>query len=420
MDNQRRPAELARIYLSPPHMSGRERELLLDAFDSNWIAPLGPHVEAFEREFAEKLGVAHAVALSSGTAALHLAMRLLDLGPGDEVATATLTFAATANAIRYVGAAPVFIDSEEHSWNLDPDLLAEELEAAARRGRPIKAVLAVDALGQCADYQPIRALCHWYQIPLIEDAAEALGATYRGRPAGTLGQIGCFSFNGNKIITASAGGMLVTASRARAERARFLATQARSPLPHYEHVEIGYNYRLSNLLAAVGRGQLGVLDQRVRQRRRNFRFYRRMLGDLPGIVFMPEMPRGRSTRWLTCLTVDPEQFGATREDLRLALERENIESRPIWKPMHLQPVFAGCRHRGGEVAGRLFEQGLCLPSGSNLGAKDLARIVRTIRAACKHRAVGAAAMDRDFLSQDDNTLPPPTPSEDATGALRSG
>ncbi|MGO8689421.1 MAG: DegT/DnrJ/EryC1/StrS family aminotransferase [Thermoguttaceae bacterium] len=387
--NHHRPTEQARIFVSPPHMSTQEPELLLEAFDSNWIAPMGPHVEAFEREFAEKIGVEHAVALSSGTAALHLAMLLLDLEPGDEVATSTLTFVATANAIRYVGARPVFIDSEMSSWNLDPDLLAEELEEAARRGRPIKAVLAVDVLGQCADYQPIRALCRWHGIPLVEDAAEALGATYCGQMAGTFGQIGCFSFNGNKIITTSSGGMLVTSSRAWADRARFLARQARSPVPHYEHTEIGYNYGLSNLLAAVGRGQLRVLDERIRQRRRNFRFYRRALGGLPGIAFMPELPQGRSTRWLTCITVDPEQFGATREDIRLALERENIESRPVWKPMHLQPVFAGYRSRGGDVARRLFEQGLCLPSGSNLDGDDLVRIVQTIRAAGKHRPLTA-------------------------------
>ncbi len=393
MNNDNRPAKSARIYISPPHMSAQDRELLLEAFDSNWIAPMGPQVEAFEREFAEKIGVKHVVALSSGTAALHLAMILLDLGPGDEVATATLTFAAVANVICYVGAAPVFIDSQKSSWNLDPDLLAEELDGAARRGRPIKAVLAVDVLGQCADYDAIRALCRWHEIPLVEDAAEALGATYCGRPAGTFGQIGCFSFNGNKIITTSSGGVLATASRTLADRARFLATQARGPLPYYEHAEIGYNYRMSNLLAALGRGQLRVLDERVRQRRRNFRFYRRALGDLPGIAFMPELPQGRSTRWLTCITVDPAQFGATREDMRLALERENIESRPVWKPMHLQPVFAGCRSRGGDVARRLFEQGLCLPSGSNLNGDDLTRIVRIIRATGKHRPLTTPPVD---------------------------
>ncbi len=369
---------LSRIYLSPPHLSQESRDLLLEAFDSNWIAPMGPHVDAFEREFAQEIGIEHAVALSSGTAALHLALLSLEIRPGDEVATATLTFVATANAIRYVDATPVFIDSERSTWNLDPDLLAEELEAGVRRGRPLKAVLAVDVFGQCADYEPIRELCRFYEVPLIEDAAEALGATYRGQAAGTLGEIGCFSFNGNKIITTSGGGMLVTKRRDWAERARLLATQARDPVPHYEHSQLGYNYRMSNLLAAVGRGQLRVLDERVEKRRANFRFYQQALGGLPGIAFMPEHPAGQSTRWLTCITVDPEQFGATCDNIRLALERENIESRPAWKPMHLQPLFTGCRVSGGKVAEQLFRDGLCLPSGSNLSEGDLTRIVEVI------------------------------------------
>jgi dTDP-4-amino-4,6-dideoxygalactose transaminase len=376
-----------RVYLSPPHMSGAERELLLDAFDSNWIAPLGPHVDLFEAEFAARLGVKHAVALSSGTAALHLALVVLGIQPGDEVATSTLTFAATANAIRYVGAVPLFIDSEPRSWNLDPALLAEELDAAPRRGRPIRAVLAVDIVGQCADYEPIRELCRKYAIPLIEDAAEALGATYCGRPAGTFGDIGCFSFNGNKIITTSGGGMLVTENKEWADRVRFLATQARDPAPHYEHSQIGYNYRLSNLLAAVGRGQLQVLDDRVARRRENCAAYQAALRDLPGIDFMPELPQGRSTRWLTCIIVDPSRFGATREDIRLALERENIEARPIWKPMHAQPAHAGCRVRGGRVSERLFELGLCLPSGSNLRPEERDRVVDIVRGLCRPVAV---------------------------------
>ena len=380
-----------RIYLSPPHMSQDSRELLLEAFDSNWIAPLGPQVDAFEREFAEKIGVKRAVALSSGTAALHLALLLSGVGPGDDVGTATLTFAATANAIRYVGATPVFLDSEPSTWNLDPDLLAKELEAGVRRGRPLKAVVAVDLFGQCADYQPIRELCRSYETPLIEDAAEALGATYCGQAAGTFGQIGCFSFNGNKIITTSGGGMLVTECRALADRARSLASQARHSCPEYEHLETGYNYRMSNLLAAVGRGQLRVLDERVRRRRANFGYYQQVLGDLPGIAFMPEHPQGRSTRWLTCITVDPQRFGATREDVRLALEKENIESRPVWKPMHLQPPYAGCRVRGGPVAEGLFRQGLCLPSGSNLSEGDLARVVDIIRAVAGRKLMVAAS-----------------------------
>jgi dTDP-4-amino-4,6-dideoxygalactose transaminase len=363
--------------------------LLLDAFDSNWVAPLGPHVDAFEREFAEKIGVAEAVALSSGTAALHLALLLQDVQPGDEVLTSTLTFAATANAIRYVGANPVFIDSSPDSWNMDPALLADELEECARRGRLPKAVIAVDVFGQCADYASIVKTCRFYEVPLIEDAAEALGATYRGRPAGSFGEIGCFSFNGNKIITTSGGGMLVTDSADWAKRARFLSTQARDPAPHYEHSVVGYNYRMSNLLAAVGRGQLRVLDERVNRRRQIFTYYERQLGSLPGILFMPELDGSRSTRWLTCMVVDPVELGVTREEIRLALDGENIEARPVWKPMHAQPAFAHFRKRGGSVADRLFELGLCLPSGSSLTDAELARIVGIIQSLVGSKVSGS-------------------------------
>jgi pyridoxal phosphate-dependent aminotransferase EpsN len=360
-------------------MSDKERQLLLEAFDSNWIAPLGPHVEAFEREFAEKVGAPAAAALVSGTAALHLALIILGVGPGDEVLTSTLTFAATANAITYVGAKPVLIDSDRRSWNMDPALLTEEIEASLQRGVHPKAVIAVDLYGQCADYEPIQEICRRHEIPLIEDAAEALGAFYHGQPAGSFGEIACFSFNGNKIITTSGGGMMVSRRKDWIQRARFLATQARDPAPHYEHSQIGYNYRMSNLLAAVGRGQLGVLQDRVRQRRMNFDYYRKALGDLPGIEFMPELPNACSTRWLTCITVNEQLFGADRETIRLALESENIESRPLWKPMHLQPVFASCPIRGGRVSSDLFQRGLCLPSGSNLKESDLCRVAELIR-----------------------------------------
>jgi len=374
---------VARIYLSPPHMSGHELELVNDAFASNWIAPLGPHVDAFEREFAAVVGVPHATALSSGTAALHLAMKLVGVEPADEVLCSTLTFSASANAITYDGGRPVFIDSDRTSWNVDPSLLAEELDECARRGRLPKAVVAVDLYGQCADLQPIEAACDRHRVPLIEDAAEALGATYQGRSAGSFGRMAIFSFNGNKIITTSGGGMLVSHDEALVKRARFLATQARDPAPHYQHSKIGYNYRMSNVLAAIGRGQLTVLEERVAARRSNFDAYVAALADLPGVAFMPEAPYGRCTRWLTCVTIDPNVFGATREDVRLALEAENIEARPVWKPMHLQPVFAGCRVRGGSVSERIFENGLCLPSGSNLEPRDLERVAAIVRSACR-------------------------------------
>jgi pyridoxal phosphate-dependent aminotransferase EpsN len=359
-------------------MGPDERGLLLDAFDSNWIAPLGPHVDAFEREFAELVGSEHAVALSSGTAALHLGLRLLGVQPGDEVLTSTLTFAATANAITYVGARPVFIDSDRRSWNMDPDLLAEELEALARQGRRPAAVLAVDLYGQCADMPRIVEVCEQYGVPVLEDAAEALGATCAGRHAGTWGVLGVYSFNGNKILTTSGGGMLVTARGDWAERARFLSTQARDKAVHYEHSEVGYNYRLSNLLAAIGRGQLRVLSSRVARRRAHNRYYREALGGIAGLSFMPDAPYGEPTSWLTCMTVDPEQFGATRETIRLHLEGHDIESRPVWKPMHLQPVHRSCRARGGIVAAELFDRGLCLPSGSSLSDDDRRRVVQLL------------------------------------------
>ncbi len=374
---------MARIYLSPPHMGSEERALLLDAFDSNWIAPLGPHVDAFEKEFAGKVDGAYAAALSSGTAALHLAMILLGVAPGDEVFVSTFTFVATANAVTYAGARPVFIDSEPGSWNIDPGLLEEELKDCARRGKLPKAVIAVDLYGQCADFDAILAACGRYGVPVVEDAAEALGASYRGRQAGSFGAMGMFSFNGNKIITTSGGGMLVSHDEKMIERARHLATQARDPAPHYQHSRVGYNYRMSNLLAAVGRGQLRMLDARVARKREIFEYYRSALGELPGIGFMPEASYGRANRWLTCITIDPARFGATREDVRKALEAREIESRPVWKPMHLQPVFAGCRTRGGSVSEAIFADGLCLPSGTGLAPEDLVSIVAVVRSCAR-------------------------------------
>ena len=360
-------------------MSGEELELVKEAFATNWIAPLGPHVDAFEKEFASYLGVPHAAALSSGTAAIHLSLRLLGMQPGDEVICPTLTFSASANPIAYEGGHPVFIDSEPRSWNLDPTLLAEELAACAARGKLPRAAIVVDLYGQCADYDPIIETCARYGVPIIQDSAEALGASYRGRKAGAQGRLGVFSFNGNKIITTSGGGMLVSEDARLIEGARFLATQARDPAPHYQHSQIGFNYRMSNVLAGIGRGQLQALPRRVAARRKNFARYQEALGALPGIEFMPVADHGEPNGWLTCLTIDPAKFGATREDVRLALEAENIESRPVWKPLHLQPVFSRCRTRGGEVAAHLFERGLCLPSGSSLGAADHARVCHLIR-----------------------------------------
>ncbi|HEX5475297.1 MAG TPA: aminotransferase class I/II-fold pyridoxal phosphate-dependent enzyme [Vicinamibacterales bacterium] len=369
---------MKRIYLSPPDVGVVERDLLLDAFDSNWIAPLGPHVDAFEKEFAAAIGVPYAVALSSGTAALHLGLQILGVEPGDDVITSTLTFAATANAITYVGARPVFIDVSPETWTLDPDLLEEELEARRRRNQQATAVLTVDLYGQAADYRRISAICAQYGVPVIEDAAEALGASYGERKAGAFGECAAFSFNGNKIITTSGGGMLVSHRREIVDRARHLSTQAREPAPHYQHVDIGYNYRMSNLLAAVGRGQLHGLDAKVARRRAINQAYRSSMADWPGVEFMPEAPYGRSNGWLTCATIDPGSFGATRDDVRLHLESLDIEARPVWKPMHLQPVFRGCDVRGGEVAAHLFEHGLCLPSGSSLTDSDQAMVVAAV------------------------------------------
>ncbi|MEQ9323168.1 MAG: aminotransferase class I/II-fold pyridoxal phosphate-dependent enzyme [Polyangiaceae bacterium] len=372
-----------RIYLSPPHMGDQERELLLDAFDSNWIAPLGPHVDAFEREMCETIGCAHAAALSSGTAALHLALVMLDVGKGDDVWCSTLTFAATANVIRYVDAEPVFVDASLSTWTLDPDLFCDELERASQANRLPKAVIAVDLYGQCVDYDPILSACERHGVPLIADAAESLGASYKGKGAGTFGRMGALSFNGNKIITTSGGGMLVSDDEALIEKARFLATQARDAAPHYEHSRVGYNYRLSNLLAAVGRGQLRSLHERVETRRRINDRYREELSKLPGVTFMPEADYGRANHWLTCLTVDASELGVSREAIRTHLNSCNIEARTVWKPMHLQPVFSECRSLGGQVAESLFEDGLCLPSGSSLTEEDQQFVIDELEAAAR-------------------------------------
>jgi dTDP-4-amino-4,6-dideoxygalactose transaminase len=371
--------ENQRIYLSSPHMGGDELTLVQETFASNWIAPLGPQVDAFEREFSELVGTKQSAALASGTAALHLSLRWLNLQPGDEVICSSLTFSASVNPVLYERATPVFVDSDGATWNMDPALLSEAIADRVHRGKRPKAVILVHLYGQSADIDPIAAVCAEYDIPLIEDAAEALGATYKGRSPGSFGLCGVYSFNGNKIITTSSGGMLVSHNAALIEKARFWATQSRDPAPHYQHSEVGFNYRMSNVLAAIGRGQLRVLADRVNARRSNFEFYLSALGDLPGLSFMPEAPFGRSSRWLTCLTIDPLIAGTNREGVRLALAEKNIETRPVWKPMHLQPIFSGTLCFGGSVSEKLFEEGLCLPSGSNLTRADLERVASEIR-----------------------------------------
>jgi len=364
-------------------MGSEERRLLLEAFDSNWIAPLGPHVDAFEHELAQLVGAPHAVALSSGTAALELALRVLGLQAGERVLVSSLTFAASANAVVHAGGVPVFIDSERASWNVDPVLVDEALERLAREGTPARAIIVVDLYGQCADYARLQAVCRHHGVPIIEDAAEALGATHGVQHAGTLGTLGVFSFNGNKIITTSGGGMLVGEDPALLARARHLATQARMPVPHYEHDAIGNNYRLSNLLAAVGRGQLRVLPDRVARRRAINAQYRKLLGELPGLAFLPEASWGRPNCWLTCVLIDAAAFGAERETVRLALEREDIEARAVWKPMHLQPIYREHRMIGGDVAADLFARGLCLPSGSSMSDEDVERVAGVVRACAR-------------------------------------
>lgn len=358
-------------------MSGGEQKFIAEAFATNYIAPCGPMVEAFEREFAERVGTAAAVALASGTAAIRLAMICLGVGRGDRVYCPTLTFIASISPAIHLGATPVFIDADPATWTLDPALLEEALAADAKAGRLPKCVVSVDLYGQCCDMDRIRAACDRYGVPLISDSAEALGSQYRGRPAGSGAAAAAFSFNGNKIITTSGGGMLASDDAKLVERARYLSTQARQPFVHYEHTEVGYNDRMSNLLAAVGRGQLEVLGERVDAKRRIFGRYAERLGRLPGVSFMPEAPHGRANRWLTVMQIDPAR-GVTPERLRLALEAENVESRPVWKPMHLQPVFAGCETRGGGVAERLFANGLCLPSGTALSDADMDRVMSIV------------------------------------------
>jgi dTDP-4-amino-4,6-dideoxygalactose transaminase len=442
-----------RVFLSPPHLGSSELEFVREAFESNYIAPLGPMVNAFEAEFNEYVGLKHAVALSSGTAAMHLALRFLGVSHGDEVFASTLTFMGSVSPVTFEGSIPVFLDADKESWNMDPALLEEELERSSARGRLPKAVIPTDLYGQCCNLSKIVEICDRYGVPIICDSAEAVGARYQKKDdrrqmtddsknktentnlesetlnfesgsagnlepgtlnlepqpsgwahAGKGAKAAIYSFNGNKIITTSGGGMLASDDKELIDYARFLSQQARDPFPHYEHTEIGYNYRMSNILAAIGRGQLQVLDERVKRRREIFQYYKNALGELPGVEFMPEPEWSYSNRWLTVVLITPQEFGADREQIRLALEEENIESRPVWKPMHLQPVFdcqpkrqevgrlGSCdaktgkkpkkRYRaravGGSVAEDLFNRGLCLPSGTALTDEDLDRVINVI------------------------------------------
>lgn len=366
------------LHLSPPHLEGRERQLLLDALDSNWVAPAGPDLAAFEAETASVVGRRHAVALASGTGALHLALLTMGVGAGDEVLVPSFTFAATANAVCHTGAAPVFLDSAADTWTVDPGLIEDELARRARRGTIPAAVVPVDLYGQCADYDTILEICARHGVPVVADAAESLGSRYRGQPAGSFGSAAVLSFNGNKIVTTGGGGMVVTDDATLADHVRYLSTQARDPVPHYEHRTVGYNYRLSNLLAAVGRGQLHALEARVKARRRTNEAYREVLSGVPGLEFMPMAAYGDSNCWLTCILVDAPEFGATRDEVRLHLQACGIESRPTWKPMHCQPAFHGHRMLGGAVSEDLFNRGLCLPSGSALTDGDRERVVKAI------------------------------------------
>jgi len=378
-----------RIWLSSPHLGEEETAFVEEAFRSNWIAPLGPHVDAFERELAAHVGIGHAAALSSGTAAIHLGLLLLGVQPGDTVFCSSLTFVASCNPILYCGARPVFIDAEPGSWNMSPAALERAFDWARRENRLPRCVIVVNLYGQSADYEALRPICERHGVPILEDAAESLGALHRGRASGTFGRVGVYSFNGNKIITTSGGGMLVAEDEALVARARKLATQAREPAPHYEHVETGFNYRMSNVLAGIGRGQLRVLPQRVERRRAVFETYRAALADRAEIQWMPEPDGMRSTRWLSCFTLAGAGAAARRDRLLRSLARHSIEARPVWKPMHLQALFAGApffaHAEGDDVAARLFAAGLCLPSGSNLSEAQLARVIDQLR-----RALGRA------------------------------
>ncbi len=370
-----------RIWLSSPHTSGRELKYLQQALDSNLIAPLGPNVNEFEKEIADYVGMKHASALSAGTAAIHLALILAGVEAGDEVIASSFTFSATVNPIKYVNAIPILVDSESDTWNMSPVELERAIQDRISKGKKPKAIIVVHLYGMPAMMDEIMKIASKYEIPLIEDAAEALGSQYKGKRLGSFGLMNILSFNGNKIITTSGGGALLSDNDELINKSRFLATQARDQAPHYQHSTIGYNYRMSNIVAAIGRGQMEVLPQRIDKRRENFFFYKKQLAEYPGLSFQEEPNEDYfSNHWLTAVLIDPEKCGGkTREDLRLYLESKNIESRPLWKPMHLQPVFADCPAYVNGVSDKLFENGLCLPSSSNITDEERERVVASIK-----------------------------------------
>lgn len=383
------------IYLSPPHMGGTEEKYVAETFASNWIAPLGPNVDGLEKDLCAFTGAKHAAALTSGTAALHLAMILCDVQPSEVVLCQSFTFSASANPIRYQGAYPVFIDSEKDSWNMCPDALEQAIEASLAgkleikgegkiKAQKPKAIVPVHLYGMPAQMDKIMAIAQKYDIPVIEDAAESLGSKVKGRQTGTFGKFSVLSFNGNKIITTSGGGALLSHDEALIAKARFLATQARDQAPHYQHSHVGYNYRMSNILAGVGRGQMEVLQHRVDKKREIFHWYKEFFERINEkgyhVIFQPEREGAVSNRWLTCITIDPdENKGIDREKVRLALETANIESRPLWKPMHLQPIFQKYPYFGSGVSEKLFDYGLCLPSGTAMVSEDFERIERVLK-----------------------------------------
>jgi len=372
-----------KIWLSLAHMSGQEQKYIQEAFDTNWVVPLGPNVDGFERDLEDFLGLerGRVVALSAGTAAIHLALVQLGVTRDDEVICQSFTFSASANPITYQGARPVFVDSEPETWNMDPVLLRKAIEdRMAKTGKKPKAIIPVHLYGMPAKIHEITSIANEYQIPVLEDAAEALGAEYKGQKCGTFGEFACLSFNGNKMITTSGGGALVCRTAEEAKRTKFFATQARDNAPHYQHSKIGYNYRMSNICAGIGRGQMYVLEDHIKARCSNHAFYKEQLKDFPGISFLVNPNSDfQSNHWLTCIIIEPSVAGFTREDLRLKMEGANIETRPLWKPMHLQPVFKECPYYGDNVSEGLFDKGLCLPSGPLLTQEDLERVIDVVR-----------------------------------------